>query len=499
MRFSVALVARLCLALVALHATPAQAQAPASPPAVPDEATEAARAHFKTGMKLYQDQNFAGALAEFEAAYERKPGPGSLQNIALCQKALFRYGEAADSLTLLLARHDAELSGAERSGAKRARDELLALVGGIRFVVTPPTAEVTVDGRPVGGADRSGRLRLNVGEHTLTATAPGYSRVSSTVKVRAGEADATVELTLTPTAGFIDVRSPDPEASIAIDGKAIAFGHVLATVTPNEEHVVQIYKHGLAPFETRVAVDLGKTAMITGQPAAAVATPTPATPGTTAPPPPSATGADIAKRAVGWYGAGSFTLLVTDAQPFKVDLSNAQKGAWAIGAHAGYRLRPAVAVDGLLEYGAHRVKNACDELETELAGSVCGDEDAVSVSYLIRSVRFGPTLELMTTDPRFRALGGIGFGGVWHELRYGTHRGSGVDPYLLLELGIGANTKHVLFTLALQTLIDGTRGMIEGRNVGPGDATHEQAFSRSGRALAYLGLNLRVGYSQWSP
>ncbi|HEX6275750.1 MAG TPA: hypothetical protein VFZ53_22065, partial [Polyangiaceae bacterium] len=52
-----------------------------------DPRTAEARAHFKSGTKLYQDGNYAGALAEFEAAYESKPGPGSLQNVALCQKA----------------------------------------------------------------------------------------------------------------------------------------------------------------------------------------------------------------------------------------------------------------------------------------------------------------------------------------------------------------------------------------------------------------------------
>ena len=61
-----------------------------------NEITEAARSHFKTGVKLYQDGDYTGALAEFQAAYDFKPGPGSLQNIALCQKALFRYAEAAD-------------------------------------------------------------------------------------------------------------------------------------------------------------------------------------------------------------------------------------------------------------------------------------------------------------------------------------------------------------------------------------------------------------------
>jgi hypothetical protein len=108
MRSRPALAARLAsfgmLLALGAKAEPSGA-APASPGAT--DATEAARAHFKAGVRLYQDQNFAGALAEFLASYELKPGPGSLQNVALCQKALFRYGEAADSLTQLLTLHDA--------------------------------------------------------------------------------------------------------------------------------------------------------------------------------------------------------------------------------------------------------------------------------------------------------------------------------------------------------------------------------------------------------
>src|SRR5688572_12729410 len=90
-----------CLVGVSPRALPA---APAADPSATSsstataEATAEARRHFKLGIKLYQDTNYPGALAEFEAAYAAKPGPGSLQNVALCQKALFRYREAAATL-----------------------------------------------------------------------------------------------------------------------------------------------------------------------------------------------------------------------------------------------------------------------------------------------------------------------------------------------------------------------------------------------------------------
>jgi hypothetical protein len=164
-------------------------------------------------------------------------------------------------------------------------------------------------------------------------------------------------------------------------------------------------------------------------------------------------------------------------------------------------LKPAVALEGLLEYEVLKVRHACDEAAGNAAPKAlpCDADDAIFVNYLIRSFRFGPTLELMTTDPRFRAVGGIGAGAVWHELRLGLERGAGVDPYLLLEIGMAANTKHVLFTLVAQTLVDGTRQMIGGRYLDSKNTIHEDAFEQSARALTYVGLNLRVGYSQWSP
>src|SRR4051812_43425669 len=93
---------------------------PAPAPAPAPDATAEARRHFKIGIRLYQDTNYLGALAEFEAAYTAKPGAGSLQNVALCQKALFRYREAAATLEQLLSRHAAELSEGEQTAVRDA-------------------------------------------------------------------------------------------------------------------------------------------------------------------------------------------------------------------------------------------------------------------------------------------------------------------------------------------------------------------------------------------
>jgi tetratricopeptide (TPR) repeat protein len=135
------------LAYWALGATPTLAQEPpsdAKPPApeAPDSKTLEARGHFKSGTKLYRDGNYGGALAEFEEAYRLKPGAGSLQNVALSQKGLFRYSEAAGTLEQLLAKHAAELSDGERQAVTDALTELKGLIASIKLRVEPEHSRV---------------------------------------------------------------------------------------------------------------------------------------------------------------------------------------------------------------------------------------------------------------------------------------------------------------------------------------------------------------------
>ena len=66
-----------------------------------------------------------------------------------------------------------------------------------------------------------------------------------------------------------------------------------------------------------------------------------------------------------------------------------------------------------------------------------------------------------------------------------------MSTLFLLELGITANVGHVLFGLDLTGMVDGTRGL----DTRGGEA----AFEKSSRTLPWLGLGLRVGYSEWAP
>lgn len=236
----------------AARSDPANGSAPGS------TATEAARAHFREGVRLYQDGRYSGALSEFEAAFALKPGPGSLQNIALCQKALLRYAPAVDSLARLLGAYAGELSAEELDAARRAKTELEALVRPVRVEVTPANAVITVDALPLAepaGATR----RLNVGVHTFSAAARGYDRMTQTVTVSPGTTLLVVKLALKPNAGFLEVTAVDASHAIAIDGKPVAYGHYASVVTPRVPHLIQIYRPGEQAFERRVTLLPGQT------------------------------------------------------------------------------------------------------------------------------------------------------------------------------------------------------------------------------------------------
>jgi hypothetical protein len=467
---------------------PAAAPAPDADPA--RAATDAARAHFKTGIKLYRDGNYPGALAEFEAAYDLKPGPGSLQNVALCQKALFRYGEAADTLTRLLLRHASELSEAERIAAELARDELAGLVGSIRLRVTPPGARVTLDGQPLSDTERLSARRVNVGEHTLVVEAPGYARAVRTFRVAGGTQDLPVEVALEPVLGFVDVRASDPAAAIAIDGRALSLGRYTGPVTPSEDHLVQVYRAGFEPYEERIRVDVGQTLVVTGKLGKAVndaPSEAPVAPGALPPPPEP-------KPPVGWYGVGALNLQATGVAPFNYSLNNARSLSGSVGVRAGRRLRAHVAVEGMFELGALSVRNATfiptDEEET------AGNVRETNLRYSVRWWRLGPNVRLMSAADHLRVSGGIGTGIVGHQLREGPgNQSGGFDPYFLLELGVASNWRRFLFGLDLYLLVDGTRGM-NARRDALTRPDEREAFP-NGRTLSFIGLGVRAGYSQW--
>src|SRR5580704_19513937 len=127
-------VKRLAFALVVL----------ASPFAIADTKIDEAKAHFKSGTDLYDENNFRGALVEFQRAYELAPSYRVLYNIGQVDMELADYAGALTAYRRYLR------EGGPDVPADRVREvtgELQRLKGrvGTIIVQTAAGAEVLVD------------------------------------------------------------------------------------------------------------------------------------------------------------------------------------------------------------------------------------------------------------------------------------------------------------------------------------------------------------------
>lgn len=473
------------LACSAFGASPAAAQdagAVKAAPEAPDPTTLEARRHFKAGTKLYRDGNYGGALAEFEEAYRLKPGVGSLQNVALSQKGLFRYAEAAATLELLLARHAGELSDGERQAVDAALVELKGLVASIKLRVVPENARVLLDGRPLAPADWAAPLVLNVGEHSLNVDAPGYAPDKRVLRIAGGQRELPVVVELSCTAGFVDVTSNDPTAYIAIDGVPKARRAYRGPVEPDTDHLLQVYREGVETFEQTFRVGVCKTLAIKARLEGLESAP-PAAPSDDAAPLP---GAPPKRGQRGFFGLLSLDLLGLSHQPLAPSLSKPASGGslGALGLRAGYRISSPVALDLRLDVGALEAQGA---LETGTS---------TPRDYSLTSIHFGPDLKLMTTGDKLRFVATIGAGVVHHRLsvsREVPDEVRGVDPYFALELALGFNYRQFLGEIGFVTWIDGSTALQKGFTTDE----NRNLTKDLGTTLPMFGIGLRGGFSQW--
>ena len=79
-------------------------------------------------------------------------------------------------------------------------------------------AEVVIDGKPMGTIPLEDSLVLLPGKHTIKVTKRGYSEYTDTFNVRPGES-VELEIDLLPFAGMVKIMTPEPGATVKIDGK----------------------------------------------------------------------------------------------------------------------------------------------------------------------------------------------------------------------------------------------------------------------------------------
>ncbi|HEY6722819.1 MAG TPA: hypothetical protein VI197_02275, partial [Polyangiaceae bacterium] len=409
-------------------------------------------------------------------------GAPSLQNIALCQKALFRYAAAAATLELLLSHYGTTLSNEERHVLEAAKQELESLTRQLRVRTTPPSAMLKIDGETLGPAARKAGLRVNVGEHLLSASAPGYATKSLPVRVASGPGAVDVELKLEAVAGFVTIVTEQKGAAIAVDGRALDYERWSGPLEPGE-HVLQIYKAGHATVEEPFEVVLGEHKIIRASAGGELEE--------------SALGAALAPVRRGWYGMGAFTLLLVPDAPDGVRVDDSfNSGALSWGARAGYRFLDPLGVEVLIEGGRTRVTDACIEADDshkwEGVDASC-DDAAGTLGYTITAFRLGGNLRLFSNGQRARFTSTVGFGGVQHRFQLeepstDAFDAQALNAYVLVEIGVQFNLNRLLLEADFVTYVE-SRGSLGN--------DERDLFNEGG--LKSLGLGIKAGWSEWKP
>lgn len=166
-------------ALVALQAPDALAQgaapgarAPKPAPAAPAVAGKGeAKKHFASGQDKYKKGDYAGALADFQAANDIKATPQAERYIGLCEDNLGHLQSAVGWYKKFLA-HVPDKMVAQGDEIKKRVAEITALPGKVHVESNPAGAAVSVDGKPQPNPTPTD-VELPPGAHTLKLAAEG--------------------------------------------------------------------------------------------------------------------------------------------------------------------------------------------------------------------------------------------------------------------------------------------------------------------------------------
>jgi hypothetical protein len=437
------------------------------------QSADEAKRHFTNGVHLFEDRNFAGALVEFEASFKQNPTAAALQNIAVCQKGLFRYAEAIATLERLLKDFGPQLSADDKKAAEDAMHEMSALIGTIVVKITPSDARVTINDTPLAPDAVKSPVKLAAGEYRIGAEAPGFARQEQRVNVTAGQKDTPVVITLTPLSGTIAIHAHDSQAAISLDGTQVGYDEWKGPASAGS-HEVYVYTQ-TQRHKSTVVVYAGQTTELEAKLTAEDTVPTGQGAAASGPPP------YVPPSQHGIYGFITFGVdTLGSTAPHGLNQEKARTAGGNGGIAFGYRFSTGFAAEFDAFNSQHDIR-ACIQTMTN-----CSNGQG---TYHIASSHVGPAARFMTNGRKGRFVGTIAAGAAVQSISYDEHftgppvrlpsSESSVGSYLLLGGSYELNLGHFLLDAGLSIL---------------GESGDNQKGIKSSGAF---GLDFRVGYGQW--
>jgi PEGA domain len=217
---------------------------------------------YNAGKLLFEDGDFAGALAKFRYAYTLSKEPRLLWNMATCEKEQHHYANATQLIDQYLVDGAALITPARRAEVETTRDTLSTFVSPLQLTGAPPQFRLYLDGKHVEHS-AAAPLKLDLGIHTLRVEAPDYEAKELRVEVP-GKEPVLVQVTLKPAirTGQLRVNTDDSAATILIDGKAVGRGSWEGPLGAGPHRVKVTAPEGTA-HEEEVVVGAGASRTLT--------------------------------------------------------------------------------------------------------------------------------------------------------------------------------------------------------------------------------------------
>jgi serine/threonine-protein kinase len=146
-----------------------------------------ADAHFKRGVELYKESDYAAALIEFRRAYELDPRFQALYNIGETYFQLQDYANALKTLEKYLKDGGAQVSAARRDEVTKDIEKLKQRVAFVEVTTNVPDVDIAVDDVAVGKTPLAAPLTVSAGRRRITASKPGKPGVSQVLELAGGD------------------------------------------------------------------------------------------------------------------------------------------------------------------------------------------------------------------------------------------------------------------------------------------------------------------------
>jgi tetratricopeptide (TPR) repeat protein len=208
---------------------------------------EQAEALIREGVKLRAQDAAARALPLFEKAYEISRGPRTAAQLGLCELELGYFVEAERHLNEALAAPEHPWVAKNKGTLKKPLETARANVGELTLTVSPATADVLLNHKPIDNAQLAAPIRLARGIVDVEVRAPGYQTVTETVIVAGGKREQrayTLAREIAPPPLAAAPAAPAPSPALTLDSAPANQG----AADPHKSKRIAAYITGGAAF-----------------------------------------------------------------------------------------------------------------------------------------------------------------------------------------------------------------------------------------------------------